>query len=128
MVCDYAAAGLSSGRRQCAYVSQFHRVGVAGKQYCSRTDFPGKEKWRGGVGASELECQVAWATGALRMDSAAGDHGGENEHAVSRPADGQGARTGGPDLRAEYWADAASESAGGARYPAMFAVAGAARL
>src|ERR1700680_3429463 len=109
MVCDYAAARLSSGRRKRADVSQFHRVGVAGKQYCSRADFSREEKWRGGVGASELECQVAWAAGALRVDSAVGNYRGEDEYAVSRPAHGQGARTRGPDLRAEYWVDAASE-------------------
>src|ERR1700688_3627270 len=127
MVRDGPPAGLSSGRGERAYVSQFHRVSVAGKQYRSRADFPGKEKWRSGVGASELERQVAWTAGALRMDSAARDYGGEDEHAVSRPPHGQGARTRGPDLRAEYWADAASESTSCARYAAMFAMARAAR-
>ncbi len=101
---------------------------VARKQCGACADFSGEENWRGGVGAAELECQVARATGTVRVDSAAGDYGGEDEHAVSRPADGQGARTRGPDLRTEYWADATSESASGSGYAAMFAVAGAARL
>src|ERR1700719_1871 len=128
MVRDDSSAGLSSRRRECAYVPQLHRVGVAGKQYCSRANVSGEEKWGGSISVAELECQVAWAAGTLRMDSAAGDYRGEDEHAVSRPAHGQGARTRRPDLRAEYWADAASEPASGSRHAAMFAVAGAARL
>src|SRR5260221_357277 len=128
MVCGGRGTGLRAGFGECVDVYESGGVALAGKQYGARAIFSGAEAWAGGAGAAELECQMAWAGGALSLATAHGNFGDEDEFAVSRPANGEGTRAGGSVGGAQHRVDAGGEPASGKGCSGLFELAGGARL